>query len=344
MTTQKKLLVLAPLLLGLMVFFGQRREKIKEPTVITKTAANEAVDAAHTAKPPSSATRIASSTSTVDPKLIEQLRSRFGAKIGSPYVQIKLIEALMRHYQKTDFLHWRDELLRAIRAAFPDHYDEIAKNLDRRLEYERWMKDNRARLDEMDADARRAAIREERERIFGKESADQIWASEHKNQAVGDTLKEIDALEDKSIGEKISTYTERLEEIYEENYDSYMEQHRHEAMNRFLSLDSVQADLTGMSAEERTAALREIRKGMGLDDAALERWDTLDQQRDARWENGKKYMAERAALVSAYSGSALQEKLAELRKRYFGTEADVIAAEEESGMFRFGGPRKWGQN
>ncbi len=343
MTTQNKLLAIGTSLLVLLVYFVLRGDQIEEPAVI-KPSLPEAARVDLTARPPSSGNVEAKATTQVDPKLLEQLRSRYGANIGNPYVQVKLIEALMRHYQKHEFLHWREELLRAVRAAFPDRYDEIAKNLDRRVEYERWMKENRANLEAMEPEARRAAIREQRERLFGKEAADQIWSSEHKNQAVGDTLREVDALEGTNIREKLSTYTERLEEIYEENYESYLEKHQHEAMNRFLSLDSVQADLSGMSAEERPAALRDIRKGMGLDEAALKRWDTLDEERGARWEKGKKYMAERAMLLEAYSGKELAEKLGELRRRYFGNEADVITAEEESGLFRYGGPRKWGQN
>lgn len=343
MTTQNKLLAIGAPLLVVLVFFVLRRDKIEEPAFV-KPNTIQAVRVDSSARPPASAMVVATTTADVDAKQIEQLRSRYGANIGNPYVQIRLIEALMRHYQKNDFMHWREELLRAVRAAFPDRYDEIVKNLDRRVEYERWMKENRANLDAMEPDARRAAIRAERERLFGKEAADQIWSSEHKNQAVGDTLRELDALDGTSLREKLSTYTERLEEIYEENYDNYLDQHRHEAMNRFLSLDSVQADLSGMSAEERPAALRDIRKGMGLDEAALKRWDTLDEERDTRWEKGQKYMAERAALLGVYSGTELEEKLAALRRRYFGNEADVITAEEESGLFRYGGPRKWGQN
>jgi len=344
MTTQNKFLAFLAPLLVVLLYLGLRQPKIEEPPAPPKTSPETTVTANKTAKPSVSGSVVAASATQVDLQFVEQLRSRYGAKISNSYVQVKLIEALMRHFQKTDFLHWREELLRAVRAAFPDHYDQIEKNLDRRLEYEKWVKENQTNLNAMDPEARRAAIREEREKLFGKEAADEIWASENKNQAVSDTLKEIDALDGKSIGEKVSTYTERLEEIHEENYDNYMEQHRHEVLNRFLSLDSVQADLTAMSAEDRTAALRDIRKGMGLDEAALKRWDTLDQTRDARWEQGKKYMAERAALTTTHSGSELEAKLAELRQRYFGTEAEVIAAEEASGLFRFGGPRKWGQN
>jgi hypothetical protein len=87
-----------------------------------------------------------------------------------------------------------------------------------------------------------------------------------------------------------------------------------------------------------------VRKGLGLDDAALGRWDTLDQERDRRWEMGRTYMAERAALAKEYSGDALETHLQELRARYFGAEATTIADEEAAGFFRFDRPRKYGVN
>jgi len=344
MTTQNKLLALGALLFVFPLYLGLRQDKIEERAAAASGAPEAAARAEPSAKPAASGAIVTSPAEPVDPELIAHLRSRYGANIRDPYVQIRLIEALMRHFQSHDFLRWRRELLRAVRAGFPERYDEIVSNLDRRVEYGRWMEENQASLNAMEPETRRAAIREERERLFGQGAADEIWASERKNQAVSDTLKEIDGLEGTSIDEKLSTYTERLEEIYEESYESHLERHRHDAMNRFLSLDSVQADLTGMSAEERSAALRDIRKAMGLDEAALERWDALDQARDSRWEKGKEYMAERAALSGLYSGRELEEKLTELRQGYFGTGADVIAAEEASGLYRFGGPRKWGQN
>jgi len=343
MTKRKTLLAIGAPLLVLWLFLGLRREKIEEP-VATAAGTPEAAAGANLPAQPRIAGASGAVAAPVDAELVAHLRSRYGANIGNSYVQIKLIEALMRHFQKHDPLHWQQALLAAVRAAFPDRHDEIAKNLERRLAYERWLEENRARLDGLEPAERRAVIRQERNRLFGEEAADEIWASEQKNQAVAETLAEIDGQQGKSLGDKLATYTERLEDIYEDKYDSYLENHRHEVMNRFLALESVQAELDAMSAEARAESLREIRKGMGLDEAALGRWDALDHDRDARWEAGKKYMAERTALVEAYSGKELEQKLAELRRRYFGDEAEVIAAEEESGFFRFARPRRWGQN
>jgi hypothetical protein len=342
MTKRQTLLTIGAPLLVLSLYLGLRQEKIEEPVAMA-AGPPEAAGADLPARPRAAGANGAAAA-PVDSELVAHLRSSYGTNIGNRYVQIKLIEALMRHFQKHDPLHWQEALLAAVRAAFPDQYDEIAKNLESRLAYERWMKEHRARLDALEPEERRAAIQEERDRLFGEEAADEIWASEQKNQAVADTLKEIDGQQDRSLSDKVATYTERLEDIHEESYASYLENHRHEAMNRFLALESVQVELDAMSAEARAQSLREIRKGMGLDEAALGRWDALDRDRDARWETGKKYMAERAALFAAYSGKELEEKLAELRRRYFGDEAEVIAAEEESGFFRFDRPRRWGQN
>lgn len=343
MMKRKTLLAIGVPLLALSLYLGLRREKIEAPVAMAAGTAKAAASADLPEKPRAAAASWAAAP-PVDAEVVAHLRARYGANIGNPYIQVRLIEALMRHFQKRDPLHWQEPLLAAVRAAFPERYDEIAKNFERRLDYERWLKENRTRLDALDPEERRAAIREERNRLFGEEAANQIWASEQKNQAVADTLAEIDGQQGKSLGDKLATYTERLQDIYEDKYDSYLENHRQEVMNRFLALESVQAELSALSAAARAESLREIRKGMGLDEAALGRWDALDHDRDARWDTGKKYMAERAALVAAYSGKELEQKLAELRRRYFGDEAEVIAAEEEGGFFRFTRPRRWGQN
>ena len=133
-------------------------------------------------------------------------------------------------------------------------------------------------------------------------------------------------------------------DLHQEHADTYLQNHRQEVMNRFLALESVQRELAALPPAERTKALREVRKGLGLDDAALGRWDALDQERDRRWDAGLKYMAERAALAKQYTGEALEARLVELRARYFGPEAATIADEEASGFFRFERPRVYGLN
>jgi hypothetical protein len=277
-------------------------------------------------------------------QIIAQLRARYGAHIHNRYIQMKMLEELIRYLQAQYPDRWREILLELVREAFPELHEEIAATLAHRLDYEQWMNEHRARLQGMSNEERQAALWEARNRIFGADAAEQIWAAEIKNRAVADALAAIDSHEGASIADKLSMYKETVEDIHQEGADTYLERHRHESMNRFIGLESVQRELSSMSAEDRAQSLREIRKGMGLDDAALARWDDLDRQRDARWEKGLAYMAERDALVAAYTGADLEARLDALRTRYFGAEATVIAREEESGMFRFQRPRRWGQN
>jgi hypothetical protein len=272
------------------------------------------------------------------------LRTRYGAKLKEPYIQIKMVEDLMRFFQQRYPDRWQEELLAFLKKAFPEMYDELAAMLRNRVDYEKWVKDNTAYLRGLSDKERRAAMWDARNRLFGKETAERIWASELKNQALADTLVALDAKPDANLKQKLSTYKQRLQEIHGEQTEAWLERHRQETMNRFLDLSSVQKELSAMTPQERSQSLRTIRKEMGLDEEALKRWDELDRTRDARWDAGAKYMMEREALAKQLSGSELEAKLQELRARYFGSEAEIIAQEEAGGFFRFERPRQWGRN
>lgn len=278
-----------------------------------------------------------------DAELIAYLRSTYGKDLDNSYVQIRMLERLMRYFQERYPDRWQELLLAAVREAFPEHYEQLAANLQRRLDYEAWMDENRARLRGLDAQARRDAIWEQRKQLFG-DQADEIWASELKNQAVASALEAIDMQDGTGVADKLAMYRDSIEDVYQESADTYLQNHRQEAMNRFLDLSSVQQALGAMAPEERRQSLREIRTGMGMDEAALGRWDELDRTRDSRWESGAKYMQERAALAAQYQGADLEARLDALRARYFGAEAALIAEEEASGFFRFARERRWGRN
>jgi hypothetical protein len=277
-------------------------------------------------------------------ELVAYLRARFGKHIASAYVQIQMLEKLMRHFQAKDPAGWEAALLAAIRAAFPERYAELAANLRHRLDYEAWLSRNKDRLAHLGERERREALWEERTRLFGEQAAGEIWASERKGQAVTDALAAIDARPDATVGDRLAQYRESLLETHQEHAETFLQNHRQEALSRFLALDSVQRELSSLSPAERAAALRDVRRGLGLDDAALERWDALDLERDRRWEVGRRYMAERAQLARQHAGEALEAHLQELRARYFGAEAATIAEEEEGGFFRFDRPRRYGLN
>jgi len=277
-------------------------------------------------------------------ELVTYLRTRFGKNIASRYVQIQMLEKLMRHFQAKNSAGWQAELLAAIRAAFPERYAEIAATLQHRLDYEAWLKRNDERLRGLGERERREALWEERRRLFGEDAAGEIWASDRKGKAVTDALAAIDVQPDATVGDRLAQYKESLQETHQEDTETFLQNHRQEAVNRFLALESVQRELSSLAPAARSAVLRDLRKGLGFDDAALGRWDTLDHERDRRWDVGLKYMAERAALAKQYSGDDLEAHLQELRARYFGAEAATIADEEAAGFFRFDRPRRHGLN
>ena len=276
--------------------------------------------------------------------LVTAMRERYGARLDEPSVQMRMLEDLMRYFQKRSPDRWREELLAFLKEAFPERYDELAAMLRNREDYEKWVKDNDAYLRGLGEKERRAAVWDARNRLFGKDVAERLWAAELKNQAVADTLRTLDTIEGAPFTQKLSAYKKKLQEVHGTAADAYLARHQQELMNRFLDLPSIQRELTELSPAERSRSLRTLRKEMGLDGEALQRWDALDQTRDARWDAGARYMAERAALAKELSGDALEARLQEVRSRYFGAEADIIAQEESSGLLRFERPRQWGRN
>ncbi|AGC47704.1 hypothetical protein MYSTI_06431 [Myxococcus stipitatus DSM 14675] len=277
-------------------------------------------------------------------ELAAVLRERYGAKLDEPYVQMRFVEELMRFFQQRSPDRWREELLAFVKEHFPERYDALEAMLRNRVDYEKWVRDNDSYLRGLSDAERRAATWDARNRLFGKETAERIWAAELKNQALADSLRSLDARDDLSLEKKLSTFKKRIQEVHGEKADAYLARHQQEVMNHFLDLSSVQTELGGMTPQARSQSLRSMRRELGLDEEALKRWDTLDQSRDARWDTGAKYMAERQTLAKELSGEALEARLAEVRARYFGGEADTIAQEEASGFYRFERPRQWGRN
>src|SRR5262249_52961307 len=90
-----------------------------------------------------------------------------------------------------------------------------------------------------------------------------------------------------------------------------------------------------LSPEQRETTLDKIRTAMGLDEDALKRWRDLDAARDAEWDTGEKYMHERDEILRTTTGADQDRRLADLRNRLFGVDADLIKSEEASGFFRF---------
>ena len=165
----------------------------------------------------------------------------------------------------------------------------------------------------MSAAERREALWAARREAFG-EQADEIWAAEIRNAKLQESLAGLGDAGHLRVTEKLEAFVEAIHEVYGEDAQSLLAQRRTELMNRFLDVDAVQGDLRAMAADERRAALRELRSGIGMDGEALQRWDAL--------------------------GHVL---LAALRQKYFGEQAELIAAEEAGGFYRYDGERRIGR-
>lgn len=91
--------------------------------------------------------------------------------------------------------------------------------------------------------------------------------------------------------------------------------------------------------------MRSFRSDMGLDPAALKRWDALDEERDTSRTMGTTYMTERSRLEARYQGAELEQQILQLQNRLFSAdEARFIRNEEASGHFRFRTPQTTGVN
>ncbi|MCK7512873.1 MAG: hypothetical protein MZV70_58535 [Desulfobacterales bacterium] len=71
----------------------------------------------------------------------------------------------------------------------------------------------------------------------------------------------------------------------------------------------------------------------------------IDAKREQRWNNGLEYMQERNAIVENFTGPEQEDKLKDLREKYFQDEANTIEREEENDkFFRFERPHVYGRN
>jgi hypothetical protein len=112
----------------------------------------------------------------------------------------------------------------------------------------------------------------------------------------------------------------------------------------FLRMEGVQRELAALGPTARSGELAHIRRELGFDEESIARMEATDERREARWQNGRAYMQERARLSASFAGDPLEAELHALRGEYFGQEAPTIEREERDGFFRFERPRIYGRN
>ena len=272
---------------------------------------------------------------------IKFLRAQYGVRISNPYWQIKMIDQLMGFMKKEFPLSWESELIKLFHLVFPDYADALTAKLYAHIEYIAWVDALKNNLTFENQDDRRQALWDKRLELFG-EDAYQIWEAVLKQDKFDAQMKSLAQSTD-SFDSKKEEYIKSMKTVFGENI--LQAGHKTQIINHFLTLDNVQSDLRNMPAEQRRAQLHNYRQSMGLDDAALVRWNTLDKQRDTLRDTGNNYMQQREQLANQHEGEALAKKVELLRIDLFGeVESKVISNEETSGYYRFNTPQKFGFN
>lgn len=272
--------------------------------------------------------------------VVQYFRDTYGKTIHHKHTQVMLVEKLMSYLIKMYPDDWVVYLYAMLREIFPGMENEIFDTFEKLHKYNTWLEENNSDLAQMSSKEKRDALWKKRYEIFGQD-AEQVWEAEKRIEPIYNALDTINE-SNMPFDQKLSLYKQSIQEAYKTNAENFVARKQQELMNTFLDVESVQKDLAAMTPQERKESLKEVRKAMGLDSAALQRWEELDQIRDQRWDAGMQYMQQRAELEKKYKGQELEKQLDSLRIKYFGDEAETIRAEEESGYYRFTQQRKYG--
>ncbi|WP_027875015.1 hypothetical protein [Spongiibacter marinus] len=286
--------------------------------------------------------RKAPSESEQEAAFVEDMQQRFAPVIEVKHAQLRVIEQLIAYLKQRYPEDWQQRIAGFLRQLFPEHAEALLAKYFSLMSYNEWLVMERRALQAMSAAERREALWEQRYAAFGAD-AEQIWAAELRNQKISDALSELGSQPALGARGSAEQFVESLREQFGDDAEALLASRRTELLNRIVELETVQSDLRRQPAERRRQTLRELRQVMGMDEAALDRWQALDQRRDERWQQGELYMREREALVSQYRGEAKEAELAALRERMFGENAAAIAREEQGGFFRYARERRIGR-
>ncbi|MDO3722544.1 hypothetical protein QVZ43_12505 [Marinobacter sp. chi1] len=334
----------ASIAIGIAAFFWHdvRNEKVPIPPAndaIATTPANKTTEVA--------TSLVTTQTAAKDENLEDiraQLRAHYGQHLSEPKIQIRLLEEMMRYLSAIDPEHWQENLLALLDLWFPEHGEALKQRLTALLDYKTFMEQERYTLKAMTPEERHAFMWAKRRELFG-EDAEVIWQAEIRNYALATSLQQIDAGTGSPLS-KVRTYSEVIQQTYEDQADLVLENRRQELTDRFLALPSIQADLQQQPASERYDTLRGIRAELGMNEDALNRWSELDRTRDQRWSKGEQYQARRETILETYeSGPDRDKALNQAAREILGQEmAEIIQAEEEAGYYRYERERVYGQN
>lgn len=340
------------LLLAAWAFFQENRRAGNEPPKPSqKPATSEASIHNQTSPPAASQARATHLSAAVqqeappvaDADMIVYLQNEFGNTIFHAHTQIKAIEKIMAYLKNKYPDDWESRIHDFLKAVFPEMADALFDRFNNLMTYNEWLRANRDRMMGLSGKERNAALWDMRVQLFG-DDAYIIWENVVKNEMITDTLHSINESRDTTLDEKLDMYLTAIRNAYEDKADRFISRRQTELMNKFLSVDAVQENLHALPKEERQEKLVTLRKAMGLDDDAIQRWNELDAERDRSWDKGSAYMSEREKLLSTFKGEEQAQKLSELQAKMFSPEElEIIRSEEAAGFFRFGHKRIYGK-
>jgi hypothetical protein len=174
--------------------------------------------------------------------------------------------------------------------------------------------------------------------------AERARAAAAEEQALRDAILGVANAEDLPLDARLDRYRQAVDAARAEAPDAPIFAQPSVLAEAFLRMEGVQRTLAALSPADRSRELAHIRRELGYDDEEIARMEDVDARREARWQNGRAYMQERARLAASFEGDALAEELHALREEYFGAEAPTIEAEERGGFLRFERPRIYGRN
>lgn len=316
---------------------------VAPPAIVADAETSAVANTPETLKPAITESAQDATTAPKMTELSQQLRTEFGATIHHAKVQIRALEKMIQALKEMYGAGWQAHAEAMIRQTFPELADLLVSRLQNLLSYNEWALANREQIASMSEAERRQFTWAKRTELFG-DDAEIIWQGQLRSERVQDVLVELNDSTELPLDRKIDHYLEQFNAIYQEDAAQVLNNRRQEVMDQFLTVESVQNDLHALPEPERREHLRQLRSAVGMDEAALGRWDELDAVRAERWRTGKQYLQERARLQATLQGDALETGIQQLQQRMFGEEAEIIRNEEISGYFRYEGAQQLGVN
>lgn len=263
-------------------------------------------------------------------------KERFDDSIHLASGKIKFIDQLSEFLKKQYGIRWQAHFQSLIQRIYPQHSTEIMELYAGITQYRTWVISQKPVLQTMSRDEKNLLLWTQRKAIFGETLALSIWKSSLQKERVQAVLDQLNQNKNDTFTHQVTTYLNEIYDVYGDDTEKHLQLNQLTTIDQFLSLQTVQSNLIAMSQEDRTAALASLRRKLGMEKSAVQKWQDLDTLREQRRSNGILYMQQRMGLNKL--------ELAKLQNKLFGQEADVIREEEKNGYYRFKRPQIIGLN